>query len=348
MAQPEPHLEGGAGATQDGMPASTGFERAHLTQSTSVVDSLLREVASTCISVSVSTIVVVPQMLVQLGYEPLPAIRYTNLLGWEGWLRPNCFKYSQILVQRHGYGVFFTGLPCRVVSTVVYSRVYNAVAEAVEGALPGQPSAEAEDDSVTNKTLGNLAVTAAAKCAAGVVSHPICLLEVRLVAQLLGGAQLYRSFPFGLVDIYQGEGFGGLFRGLAATVVANLVSAAVMTAATALLQEYVIPFIMTEPAKEGLSGETTSPLADDASENAVLVLRQHTTAHLAKFISGDLVYPLELSKTLMMVNGTNLAAASLNPHFDSFIDCVKYLHLQPPHRGLKRGQSMIRRFSWVE
>ena len=59
--------------------------------------------------------IVIPKTLVQLGYEPLPAVPHTNFLGMKGYLRPNAFKMCGLLYGTHGHDFLLTGFTTRCV-----------------------------------------------------------------------------------------------------------------------------------------------------------------------------------------------------------------------------------------
>eukprot|EP00038_Savillea_parva_P027174 m.57939 g.57939 ORF g.57939 m.57939 type:complete len:314 (-) comp7798_c1_seq1:1286-2227(-) len=289
----------------------------------------------------------IPKTLVQLGYEPVPPIPYTNFLGFSGYLRPNAFKYCGLLFKSHGYEVIFTGFTTRLAERLAYRYAFFQTSQAVDVLLKdarGQNRDEVEEG-LSSRVLNTAVAATVSQCTAVIVCHPFRLLGVRLIGQLAGGPQPYT--PYGWYNIVQTEGVSGLYSGLGVALLAEATQAVVMSVTTALAFEFVVPLLLGDPKDDGVSDPDEDELSIEQQQNDRFV-RQFVAGQIASSMGNPLFYPFQVARSLMLVNGTNLAVAHMTPHFTSTLHCMNYLSLQPSHRGLMRGANIMRRFTWVE
>eukprot|EP00041_Stephanoeca_diplocostata_P030410 m.919364 g.919364 ORF g.919364 m.919364 type:complete len:317 (-) comp23751_c0_seq1:3081-4031(-) len=285
---------------------------------------------------SIASTPTVVKTLMQLGFEPCAPKPYTNILGQTGFIRPGLFSYTNILVKTHGYGILFTGLPCRIVETILYDSVSSRVKRGLDQILHRRAATAIDDDDDDESAVQNIVSEIFSKsvsmCIASLVCQPFKVVGTRMIAQIAGKEMKYAGMIQGLSLIYNEDGLRGLFRGLVPTCVGEVVFATSIVILSDIVGKYITPHLM------GYTKETA-----DANGKAVSNMITH---HLAVTCAQPLFYPFHVVRAVMIVNGSGLSVAQ--PSFESFVDCFRHLASLPSHRGLMRGSSMLRRFTTKE
>jgi carrier protein len=298
----------------------------------------LPDFASRMVGTSVSAIISSPmsviRTLIQLGHEPIAPKPHVNFIGQNGFLRPGMIKYGKELVSTHGYKALFIGIEARLIEAYVSDLMLARTKEALKNAVTDVDG----DENAKVPVVTEIVMESTALCGAIIVCHPFKVIGTNMIAQLVGGENVFIGIYGSLVHLYDEEGIAGWFRGLAPAIVGEIVYAISITLLTKAISEYVTPKLV------GGGSRSTNEEAAEEQRNA----EQMVSHHLAATFANPLFYPFRVVRTIMAVQGTGLAASRppTTAEYLGWTDCFVDLWSMPSHRGLMRTNG-LRRFSTV-
>jgi len=149
-----------------------------------------------------------------------------------------------------------------------------------------------------------------------VVSHPLHVISVRMMAQFVGKEIKYKSILGSLITIWRDEGILGFFDGLIPRLLADLLCFTLATTTTYMVNKHIIV------EKE----------------------QQQYFGHFNAFIWAGILYPFHLVSTCTIVSGSGLAAGRppMMPLYGNWTHCYKSLQRTGE---LKRGSSVFFRYA---
>ncbi|XP_065184538.1 mitochondrial carrier homolog 2-like [Sycon ciliatum] len=235
----------------------------------------------------------VVRTLVQVGHEPLPSTVGKTWFGFgsNAYFLPNCLTYSGHIRRTDGYAGLYRGLVPYVVNgglQQISSRYLNDLIPTVK------KDSNASTSEFTVDVVKDVARSAAIRTVVMVLGHPLHVINIRMVVYFVGRESAYSSFMGAVRSIYEDEGVGGFFSGIVPRVIGELLG---MVAYEALFRTIL---------KIAESGGHV----DDHEE---LELYGRT---LVNYLVRITTYPFQLTSTLMIVDGSRMAAASAVP-----VDC---------------------------
>lgn len=254
------------------------------------------------------------RVLMQMGYEPLPAYRGTNIFGKELVYYPNVFRYLKYVYNVDGVLGLYRGFGCSLLSKVVCWYTTTKVDEflgPVEARVPNDKERPSWNKCI-QKTLREV------RCQSWgiLVSHPFQVMAIRCMGQFIGREQAYSSINIfqNLKEIYERQGIGGLFVGL--------IPRWLLEISTIIISNTVIHLLKTQLP----------------SQKEMLSLYEY----IAAFIAQTVTYPLSVVSTVTAINRSGLRAGTLPlaPIYGNWQDAYHYLSKT---EQLKRGSSLFNR-----
>lgn len=259
------------------------------------------------------------KVLIQIGYEPIPARATTTLFGRSALVLPNVFQYVSYIKGIDGLSGCYRGLTPKLLGNVVSVLSSEKIAEQLGlGATPEKE--DVNDDELTDterrkKFEKSLSRDLILHISGTIISHPFQVVTVRMMSQFIGRETKYYSILGSFATIYQDEGIGGFFNGLCPRLLGDIACLLFASAVTFIINKHLVH-----------DKETRSYVGA-----------------IATFITSTIMYPFQVVSNCMALSGSNLAA-SKPPHmpiFNNWQDCWAYLK----QRGeLKRGSSLLWRF----
>lgn len=252
--------------------------------------------------------------LIQLGYEPLEPVLKKDLFFRKKLMYPGVFAYINVIKDRDGFIGLFRGVAPRVLANATMSITYgqmknNLEIEEVDPAVEEKP----RDLPLISYSLAKESV---ARCTAVVVSHPFHVVAVRCMASFVGDNQLFASPWACIKQTYEEDGILGFFAGIVPRMVMEVLCMWLTELSAHAINTYIISH--------------KSQLRD---------LRSYTTMATSSVFGGQ-VYPLSVTSTMMICNGTSLPVAS-SPYtlvYTNWWHCFSDLR----SKGyVKRGASLL-------
>ncbi|TMW47813.1 hypothetical protein DOY81_007113 [Sarcophaga bullata] len=254
------------------------------------------------------------KVLIQLGYEPIPAVPGTSILGKPIMILPNIFQYAGHIRSVDGFYGCYRGLTPKLVGTIC-TMVFS---EKIANRLGLQAMEDKKDDELlTDEELYlqfkvNLKRDVVLSVSGIIISQPFHVISVRMMAQFIGRETLYKSILGSIAEIYKTEGFLGFFSGLVPKILCDVACLVLTSSTVFLLNKYVI--------KDKVG-------------------RQYSAA-FTQFAFASILYPLNVVSTCMTVTGSRLKAGQppIMPLYKNWISCFNDLQAR---NELKRGSSMF-------
>ncbi|CAF3646874.1 unnamed protein product [Rotaria sordida] len=254
------------------------------------------------------------RVLMQMGYEPLPAYRGKTLFGKEAVFYPNVFQYLKYIHKIDGFTGLYRGFGYTLLSKVVCWYTTTKVDQLLE---PVEPTVSNDDnkprwDVCIKKTLREV------RCQSWgiLLSHPFQVMAIRSMGQFIGRENVYSSINIfqNVQEIYNKQGIGGFFVGL--------IPRWLLEIATIIISNVLIHMLKTQLP----------------TQNEMIPLYEY----LAAFVAQTATYPLSVITTVMTVNQSGLRAGMLpiSPVYPNWQDAYKQLSKT---EQLKRGSSFFNR-----
>jgi carrier protein len=265
------------------------------------------------------------KILIQLGFEPLPAYPSKTIFGRQRLALPGVFKYLGHIRRTDGFFGIYRGISYKLTTTLINGFVYVNVNEWQKQLYPSEVPVVSQtnqngfemDVEKLQKLLLYLGRETVSRFIALSISYPFHVMTVRICAQFIGREQHYDSVRSAVVDIYQTGGFSGFYAGFVPRFLGDCL---VLWLGSSII------FVVNS----WIDGESAVKSYVSASIN---------------FIVASLMYPFQLVSTVMACNGSNArslaASAYTGPEFSNWIDCWKNLS---ELGQLKRGSSLLWRY----
>lgn len=274
------------------------------------------------------------KILIQIGYEPLPAVPVTTIWGKKRMQYPGVFSYLGHIRRSDGVIGCYRGIGYKLTYSLLHGFIYVNSSEFVKstigsGSRMGTEGEEEETDTRSllhpeklKELLDQLMRETACKFLAIAVAYPFQVMAVRSCSQFIGRESVYNTLFGSVSDIYHNSGLRGFYVGFMPKFVGDCL---VLWTTHGLI--YVIKGLLPPENKS---------------------LHSYVNASI-NFIITSACYPFQLVSTVMICNG--LPAASLesaalsgrDPYAD-WIECWRHLSA---NGQLKRGSSMFWRYQPV-
>lgn len=280
------------------------------------------------------------KILVQLGYEPMPAYPSKTMWGRPTMALPNLFKYLQYIKRTDGYTGLYRGVRFKIAYALVHGFVYVNATEMVKAIhnsnqqIEKKKTEDGEDESTTGakrevtgiftlkqirELLEKLMTETICKFLALGVSYPFQVMVIRCCSQFVGRETTYDTFTGAVCDIYNNSGLRGFYVGFVPRFLGECLI---------LWTTHGLIFVV----KGLLFSETES----------TNMIQGYVSVSI-NFLVTSLMYPFQLVSTVMVCNGTDAASlessalSGRDPYVD-WIDCWQHLS----RIGcLKRGASLF-------
>ncbi|CAF3301269.1 unnamed protein product [Rotaria socialis] len=254
------------------------------------------------------------RVLMQMGYEPLPAVRGRTLFGKEALYYPHAFRYLKYVYKIDGFVGLYRGFGCSLLSKAVCWYTTTKVDE-ILGPVKSQASND-QTNASWNKCIDRVLREIQTQSWGILISHPFQVMAIRCMGQFVGREKAYSSINIfqNVQEIYDRQGIGGFFVGLMPRWLLEI-SAVIITNVLVHLLKTQIP----SPTEMG-------SLFD----------------YVASFIAQTVTYPLSVVSTVTAINGSGLRAGMLpiTPIYDNWHQAYNYLQKT---EQLKRGSSFFNR-----
>ncbi|XP_073975715.1 mitochondrial carrier homolog 2-like isoform X2 [Rhodnius prolixus] len=242
--------------------------------------------------------------------------RTRSLLGKPVQALPNVFRYVKYIKEMDGFvgcyrGYFpkITGQICGAVAAAAVTKNFNSVESfnPIEDEMSDEEKISYLKRSLTKDIVGRTVTI--------VVSHPFVVISGRMMAQFVGGEDIYNGFFSSIVEIYKEQGLSGFFSGLFPRWLGELTTLILSSFIVFAINNYVI---------------------HDRE------LKAFTTPTI-NFVANSLTYPFCVVSSCMAVNNCGLAAGlpPNMPIYKNWAHC--WVHLS--RQGLlNRGSSLLIRY----
>ncbi|XP_063698524.1 mitochondrial carrier homolog 2 [Culicoides brevitarsis] len=258
------------------------------------------------------------KVLMQIGFEPIAPVPGRTIFGRPAYVLPNIFTYTGYIKNIDGFTGLFRGLSPKLAGMILSSCVSEKVAEHCGLAPIELPK---KDEDLTEEERYNLMVRQLSRdvvlhTTGIVVSHPLHVISVRMMAQFVGKEVKYKSIFGSLMTIWREEGILGFFSGLLPRLIADLSCLILATSTTYLVNKHII-----------------------AEKEHQVYFGSFNT-----FIWAGILYPFHLVSTCSIVSGSGLAAGRppIMPLYDNWSHCYRMLKREGE---LKRGSSVFFRYA---
>ncbi|XP_065901990.1 mitochondrial carrier homolog 2-like [Dysidea avara] len=270
--------------------------------------------------------------LVQAGVEPIEPTVRTSYFGNKSLVYPGIFTYGKHIVSVDGWtGLFRGSIPQALYAVLTQAGidfmampVHNFVFAYLKKVLPPGPDVPDNEEGVYNIHFGiRRAFRRSVKStlltlSVFTVCHPFRVIAVRSMVQFDGRETMYNSIISAVKEIYNNEGIYGFFAGLTPLILCRI--------GTGFIQHFLL-FILEQAMHHWV------PEHLHESYKAFKEV-------FATFVSGHIMYPLQLITTMMIINDSGLKASRQidTPIFGSLTSCYSYLS----QRGIRyRGSNIF-------
>jgi len=259
--------------------------------------------------------------LIQAGVEPLQPTVRTSYFGNKTLVYPGVYAYGKHIVSVDGWTGLFRGCIPQAIYAVLTQAgldlmalpVHNFVFANLKKVLPPGPDVPDNEEGVYNLHFGvRRAFRRSVKATLLTLSvytvfHPFRVIAVRSMVQFDGRETMYNSIISAVKEIYNNEGMWGFFAGLTPLILCRI--------GTGFIQHFLL-FIL----EQAMIHWVPENLHDSYKAFKEV---------FSTFVSGHIMYPLQLVTTMMMINNSGLKASHQidTPLFDSWTSCYSYLSL---------------------
>ncbi|XP_065361036.1 mitochondrial carrier homolog 2 [Calliphora vicina] len=254
------------------------------------------------------------KVLIQLGYEPIPAVPGRSLMGKSIMVLPNIFQYAAHIRKIDGFYGSYRGLTPKLVGSICSMIFSEKIANRL--GLHAMEDKKDEDlltdDELYQQFKVNLKRDVVLSVSGIVISQPFHVISVRMMAQFIGRESLYKTIMGSIGEIYRTEGVMGFFSGLVPKILCDVACLVLTSSTVFLLNKYVI--------KDKVG-------------------RQYS-AGFTQFAFASILYPLNVVSTCMTVTGSRLMAGQppIMPQYNNWVSCFNDLQAR---NELKRGSSLF-------
>ncbi|XP_070516808.1 mitochondrial carrier homolog 2 isoform X2 [Cardiocondyla obscurior] len=259
------------------------------------------------------------KVLIQIGYEPIPPKPTVTLFGKPALKLPNAFTYIKHIKKLDGLTGCYRGLVPKVCSYTVSTIACDKTLEYLQVNSEEQnEDEEDEDESVRRKKcINEIIKDVISRTVAIVVSHPLEVISLRMMAQFVGGETKYSSVFGSFLEIYRENGILGYYAGLIPRVIGSAAVIVLSGISTYAINNYIIQ----EP--------TMKPY----------------TASTMKFVATTVMYPFLVVSHCMAVNNCGSWSSTIHaglPKLAALL--VPFVYSQPTE---KRQQFIMALLHWT-
>lgn len=256
------------------------------------------------------------KVLIQIGYEPIAPKPTVTLFGNPALKLPNAFTYIKYIKRVDGFTGCYRGLVPKLCSYTVSTIACSDTMEYLQSRTPQEDEEDEEDEGVRRKKcVREIIRDVISRTVAIVVSHPLEVVSLRMMAQFVGRETKYSGVFGSILEIYRENGILGYYSGL----IPRLIGSAAVIVLAGISTYAINSYIVQEPAMKPY------------------------TASTMKFIATTVMYPFLVVSHCMAVNDCGLTAG-LPPHmpiYKNWLHCWSHLS---SHNQLKRGSSLLWRY----
>lgn len=269
---------------------------------------------STTIQHAIGYPIVYVRILIQMGYEPIPASRGKTLFGKEALYYPNFFRYLKYVYDHDGLIGLYRGFGCSLVSKVVYWYTSTKVDEILGPVEPTRMTDSSQ--SPWNTCVQKILREVQTQSWGVLISHPFQVMTIRCMGQFVGREQAYSSINIfqNIKEIYEHQGIGGFFVGFIPRWLLEVI--------TVVISNVIIHLLKTKLTSQNEMGG----LYD----------------FIASYVAQTATYPLSVVTTVMAINRSGLRAGMppMTLNYANWHDACHHLRAT---EQLKRGSSLFNR-----
>ncbi|EDV99936.1 mitochondrial carrier homolog 2 [Drosophila grimshawi] len=251
------------------------------------------------------------KVLMQLGYEPLPAVASTSWLGRTTLVLPGVHQYMRYIKHTDGFIGLYRGLTPRILASVSSALFADSLVRLL--GISDVPQVSQATHPLRDYA-GNLMRDGIVIATGLAVSHPFYVIAVRQMAQFVGREIAYTSICGSVREIYAQDGLAGFYAGFAPRLLGDMGVLLCTSTLTAICNR----IFWLQPAQ-----------------------REYNAA-LLQFAAIMLLYPLQVVGACMACSGSGIAAGAppFMPIYGQWVDCLVDLVARGDHF---RGAFTIRR-----
>ncbi|XP_011644038.1 mitochondrial carrier homolog 2-like isoform X1 [Pogonomyrmex barbatus] len=257
------------------------------------------------------------KVLIQIGYEPIPPKPTVTLFGKPALKLPNAFTYIKHIKNVDGFTGCYRGLVPKVCSYTVSTIACDKTMEYLQmNSVQQNENEDDEDETMKRKRcINEIIKDVISRTVAIIVSHPLEVISLRMMAQFVGRETKYSSLFGSFLEIYKENGILGYYSGLIPRVIGSAAVIVLTGVSTYAINNYIIQ----EPAMKPY------------------------TASTVKFVATTVMYPFLVVSHCMVVNNCGLVAGlpPYMPIYRNWLHCWSHLSA---HNQLKRGSSLLWRY----
>lgn len=258
------------------------------------------------------------KVLIQIGYEPIPPRPTTTLFGHPALALPNVFQYIRYIKNVDGFTGCYRGLIPKLCANTVSAVAFKKTAKSIK--FKDEPNKEIYDGDLEEserrkKCIYEFIRDLISRMIGIIISHPLEVIAVRIMAQFVGGETKYNGLFRSFVEVYKENGIMGYYAGLLPRLIGNATALILVSSSTYVIDRYII------------SDRELKPYA----------------ASSIRFIATTITYPFLVVSHCMAVNNCGLIAGlpPQMPIYNGWLDCFSQLSAT---NQLKRGNSLIWRY----
>ncbi|XP_051163277.1 mitochondrial carrier homolog 2-like [Leptopilina boulardi] len=255
------------------------------------------------------------KVLIQIGHEPIAPYPSRTLFGRPALALPNVYKYIKYIKSVDGFTGCYRGLVPKLCSSTVSTMVYEKTAEYIRFKQGTRQVYSEEEDERAEKYIQDFIRALISTTVGIIVSHPLDVIAIRMMAQFVGGETKYIGLMQSLIEIYKENGIAGYFSGLMPRLIAGAAILTIVSSSTYVINKYII----TDREMKGFTSSTMM------------------------FLAATVAYPFIVVSNCMAVNDCGLVAGMppQMPIYGNWLDC--WSHLSATNQ-LKRGSSLLWRY----
>ncbi|KZC04846.1 Mitochondrial carrier like protein 2 [Dufourea novaeangliae] len=289
------------------------------------------------------------KVLIQIGHEPILPRPTTTFFRQPALALPNVFQYVKHIKSIDGIPGCYRGVIPKMcaftVSSIAFDKTSNCVKKVIdkmEEESKDSTRDQSEEDQKCKIFIYDLIRDLISRMVAIIVSHPLDVIAVRMMAQFVGKETQYNGLFRSVVEVYKENGITGYYAGVVPRLIGNAAAIILFSTSSYVIDKYI------------LNDEESKPYVDTVIRVSELITRMlyvqgnkiihHCLLHiLSQFITTTVTYPFLVVSHCMAVNDCGLAAG-LPPHmpiYNDWKDCWSQLSAT---NQLRRGNTLLWRY----
>ncbi|XP_015171611.1 PREDICTED: mitochondrial carrier homolog 2-like [Polistes dominula] len=258
------------------------------------------------------------KVLIQIGHEPIPPRQTFTLFGKPALALPNVFQYVKYIKSVDGFAGCYRGLVPKLCAYTLSAVAFEKTSECIT--FSDEPDKNKDDEELTEperrtRCIHELIRDLISRMVGIIVSHPLDVIMLRMMAQFVGGETKYNGIVRSFIEVYKENGIAGYYAGIIPRLIANAAVLVLVSSSTYVINKYIIH-------DQELKTYTASTM---------------------KFIATTVTYPFLVVSHCMAVNNCGLVAGlpPNMPIYNNWLDC--WSHLSSINQ-VKRGSSLLWRY----